>query len=117
MANRLRDSISAFGTGAKLMPRIAAPIITADRIPPRLSTFSVVSLMCAGTYRIAMNSATPASGSVTRKTAPHSNRSSRNPATSGPIAAIAPPSADHRAIDRVRPGPDHNAAIRASVVG
>ena len=35
----------------------------------------------------------------------------------GPSEAIAPPSADHRAIDFVRPGPDHNAAINANVVG
>ena len=39
------------------------------------------------------------------------------PATSGPSAAIAPPSADQSAIDFVRPGPDHSAVIRASVVG
>ena len=31
--------------------------------------------------------------------------------------AIAPPSADQRAIDRVRPGPDHSAVMSASVVG
>jgi hypothetical protein len=30
---------------------------------------------------------------------------------------MAPPIADHRAIERVRAGPDHRAAIRASVVG
>ena len=35
----------------------------------------------------------------------------------GPREAMAPPSADHRAIDRVRAGPDHKAVIRASVVG
>jgi hypothetical protein len=54
---------------------------------------------------------------VTRKTDPHGCDSSRNPATIGPQAAIAPPVADHRAIDRVRQAPDHRAAIRASVVG
>ena len=86
-------------------------------MPPRLSTFSVVSLTWAGTNRMAMTSATTASGRVTRKTEPHSKCSSRNPDTSGPSAAIAPPSADHSAIDRVRAGPDHSAAIRASVVG
>ena len=74
-------------------------------MPPRLSTGSVVSLTWAGTNRQAMNSATTASGSVTRKTEPHAKRSSRKPATSGPSAAIAPPSADHSAIERVRPGP------------
>ena len=30
---------------------------------------------------------------------------------------MAPPSADHRAIDLVRAGPDHRAVISASVVG
>ena len=30
---------------------------------------------------------------------------------------MAPPIADHRAIERVRAGPDHKAVIRASVVG
>ena len=39
------------------------------------------------------------------------------PETSGPSAAIAPPSADQSAIDFVRPGPDHSAVISASVVG
>ena len=64
-----------------------------------------------------MTSATTASGSVTRKTEPHQNRSSSRPATSGPSAAIAPPSADQSAIDWVRAGPDQSAAISASVVG
>ena len=39
------------------------------------------------------------------------------PESSGPSAAMAPPSADHRAIDFVRAGPDHRAVISASVVG
>ena len=73
--------------------------------PPRLSTGSVVSLTWLGTKRSAMTRATTASGSVTRKTEPHSKCSSRNPETSGPSAAMAPPSADHRAIERVRAGP------------
>ncbi len=64
-----------------------------------------------------MTSATTASGSVIRKTDPHSNSVSSAPATSGPSAAIAPPSADHSAIDFVRAGPDHSAVISASVVG
>ena len=64
-----------------------------------------------------MTSATTASGSVIRKTDPHSNSSSSAPATSGPRAAIAPPSADQSAIDFVRPGPDQSAVISASVVG
>ena len=54
---------------------------------------------------------------MTRKTDPQSNCSSSAPETNGPSEAIAPPSADHSAIDFVRPGPDHNAAISASVVG
>ena len=36
---------------------------------------------------------------------------------SGPSAAMPPPIADQSAIDFVRPGPDHRAAISASVVG
>ena len=64
-----------------------------------------------------MTRATTASGSVMRKTDPHSNWVSSAPETSGPSAAIAPPSADQSAIDFVRPGPNHNAVIRASVVG
>ena len=105
------------GTGRKLMARMAEPTRTADRTPPRLSTDSFVSLTCAGTKRIAMTRATTASGRVTRNTELHSKRSSRKPETSGPSAAMAPPSADHRAIERVRAGPDHRAAMRARVVG
>ena len=51
-----------------------------------------------------MTSAMPASGSVTRNTDPHQNSSSSAPATRGPRAAIAPPSADQSAMDFVRPG-------------
>ncbi len=57
-----------FGTGAKLMPKTSAATSTTDRIPPRLSTGSVVSLTWLGTKRRAMSSATTASGSVIRKT-------------------------------------------------
>ena len=64
-----------------------------------------------------MTSATTASGRVIRKTDPHSNSSSSAPATSGPSDAMAPPRADHSAIDFVRPGPDQSAVISASVVG
>ncbi len=99
------------------MARIAEPTRTADRMPPRLSTDSLVSLTCAGTKRTAMTRATTASGRVTRNTELQSKCSRRNPDTSGPIAAMAPPSADHRAIERVRAGPDHSAAMRARVVG
>ena len=93
-----------FGTGAKLMPRISEPTRTTTASPPRLSTGSVVSFTCAGTKRSAMTSATTASGSVSRKTEPHQKCSSRIPAQSGPSAPIAPPVADHSAIDRVRAG-------------
>ena len=106
-----------FGTGAKLMARMSAPTMSAERIPPRLSTASDVSFTWAGTYRQAMNSATAASGSVTRKTDPQTNRSSSRPAMSGPIAAIAPPVADQSAIECVLDGPDQSAAISANVVG
>ena len=82
-----------------------------------MSTGSVVSLTCAGTKRQAMNRATAARGSVMRKTEPQSNCSSRAPESSGPSAAMAPPSADQSAIDLVRAGPDHSAVISASVVG
>ena len=64
-----------------------------------------------------MTSATPASGSVIRKTEPHQNSSSSAPAASGPRAAIAPPIADQSAIDFVRACPDQSAVISASVVG
>ena len=50
-----------------------------------------------------------------RKTDPHQKCSSIKPEASGPRAEIAPPSADHSAIDRVRAGPDHKAVISASV--
>jgi hypothetical protein len=64
-----------------------------------------------------MYSATTASGSVTRKTEPQSNSVSSAPDRSGPSAEMAPPRADHSAIDFVRAGPDHSAVMRASVVG
>src|SRR6185437_9414677 len=48
----------------------------------------------------------------------HQSKPSRSaPATSGPSADMPPPSADQRAIDLVRPGPDQSAVISASVVG
>ena len=86
-------------------------------MPPTLSTGSVDSLTWDGTSRHAIRSATTASGRVIRKTDPHQKYSSSQPAASGPSEEIAPPSADHRAIDLVRPGPDHSAVISASVVG
>ena len=86
-------------------------------MPPRLSTGSLVSFTWLGTKSDAMTSATTASGSVIRKTDPQSNSVSNAPAASGPSAAIAPPRADHSAIDFVRDGPDQSAVISASVVG
>jgi hypothetical protein len=83
-----------------------------------LSTGSVPSFTCAGTYRHASTIATTASGSVSRKTEPHQKCSSNTPDASGPSAAIAPPMPDHNAIDFVRPAPGaHSAVISASVVG
>ena len=105
------------GTGAKLIATISAPTATADSTPPMLSTGSVVSFTWLGTRRSASTSATAASGSVTRNTEPHQKCWSSAPATSGPSAEIAPPIADHSAIDRVREFPDHSAVISASVVG
>src|SRR3954447_26622180 len=104
------------GTETRLMPSTSAPTSSTERMPPRLSTGSVASLTWLGTNRTASTSATTTSGSVTKKPAPHQYLESRNPATRGPSAEIAPPIPDHSAIDLVRPGPDHNAVINASVV-
>src|SRR3954470_12462421 len=110
-------SVPLSGTGAKLIARISVATSTTDSTPPGLSTGSVVSLTCAGTSFQAIGKATTTSGNVMRNTEPHSKCSSSAPETSGPSDAIAPPSADHSAIAFVRPGPVHNAAISASVVG
>ena len=107
----------ASGTAAKLIATISDPTAIADRMPPRLSTGSVVSFTCAGTSLSASTNAMAASGSVTMNTEPHQKLSSSAPDTSGPSAEIAPPIADHRAIERVRAGPDHRAVMSASVVG
>jgi hypothetical protein len=82
-----------------------------------VSTGSVVSLTWPGTNATASSRATTASGRVIKNTDPHQKCWSSAPATSGPSAAMAPPRADHSAIERVRAGPDHNAVISASVVG
>ena len=117
IAARPSTSVPLFGTGAKLIASTSAATSTTDRMPPRLSTGSVASLTWAGPRSIAITSATTASGRVIRKTEPHQKCSSSKPDSSGPSAEIAPPSADHRAIDFVRAGPDHSAVISASVVG
>ena len=82
-----------------------------------MSTGPVVSLTWAGTKASDIAKATTASGKVIKNTDPHQNRSSNAPAISGPSTEMAPPRPDHKAIDRVRPGPDHRAVITASVVG
>ncbi len=63
-------SVPCSGTGAKLMHNTSAATSSTDRMPPRLSTGSLVSLTCAGTNRHAMYSATSASGSVMKNTEP-----------------------------------------------
>jgi hypothetical protein len=100
-----------------LIERISAATSRTDRMPPRLSTDSVVSLTWLGTNRQANRSATTASGTVMTKTDPHQKCSSSAPDARGPSAAMAPPRPDQSAIDFVRAGPDHRAVIRASVVG
>ena len=117
MAARPRTSAPLFGTGAKLMASTTLATSTIDRMPPRLSTGSVVSFTWAGTSTTASTKATTANGSVIRKTDPHQKCSSSAPAVSGPSAEMAPPRADHRAIDLVRAGPAHSAVMRARVVG
>jgi hypothetical protein len=52
-----------------------------------------------------------------RKTEPHQKCWSRAPDARGPRAEIAPPSADHSAIERERAGHDHSAVMSARVVG
>ncbi len=99
------------------MPSTSAAIISTERMPPRLSTGSLVSWTCAGISRIAASRAISASGVVTRKTEPQSWLSSSAPATIGPSADIAPPIADQSAIAFVRSAPDQSAVISASVVG
>ncbi len=110
-------SAPLFGTGAKLIASTSVPTSTTESTPPRLSTVSVVSLTWLGTNASASTSATAASGKVIRNTEPHQKCSRSRPESSGPSAEIAPPSADHSAIDLVRAGPDQSAVISASVVG
>ena len=74
------------GTGAKLIASTIAATSTIERMPPRLSTGSVVSLTWLGTSRIAITSATTASGSVIRNTEPQAWCSSSAPESSGPSA-------------------------------
>ena len=71
MAASPSASVPLFGTGAKLIARIKAATSTTERMPPRLSTGSVVSLTWLGTKITAIGNATTTSGKVTRKTDPH----------------------------------------------
>ena len=82
-----------------------------------MSTGSVVSFTPDGTNQAAPTTASTARGRVMRNTDPHHQCSSTAPAVSGPIAAMAPPMPDQRAMARVRPGPDQRAAMSARVVG
>ncbi len=63
-------AVWAFCTGAKLIARISAATRMSDRMPPRLSTGSVLSLTCAGTKIHDSTIATTASGTVIKKTDP-----------------------------------------------
>src|SRR6187455_2300263 len=98
-AARPSASVPLFGTGAKLIASTTQPTVTADRIPPRLSTGSLASFTWAGTNNHAIKKAAIASGRVTRKTEPHQKCSSKAPEINGPSAEIPPPIADHKAID------------------
>ena len=87
-------------------------------MPPRLSTGSVVSLTWARheADRQHERDRRQRQRDEEHRTPPEVLEQ-RSPAMSGPSAEIAPPSADHSAIDFVRAGPDHSAVISASVVG
>jgi hypothetical protein len=99
------------------MTKMSAPMNSTDKMPPRLSTGSVVSLTRLGTHMTANTMATTASGKVARNTEPHEKCSNRKPATNGPHAVMAPPRPDQSAIDLVRPDPDQSAVISASTEG
>ena len=66
-----KAAVCPSGMGAKLIASTSPAIIKIDRIPPALSTGSVVSLTCAGIRRRASTNATTASGTVMRNTDPH----------------------------------------------
>jgi hypothetical protein len=117
MADSPSTKVPMPGTGAKLIARMSEPTSTSDKMPPMLSTGSVDSFTCAGMNFNAMTSATSATGITTRKTAFHGKRVKIRPEITGPQALIAPPVAAQSAIELVRAGPDHNAAINARQVG
>ena len=86
-------------------------------MPPRLSTGSRRLVDVGRDEAHGHEQGDGASGRVTKKTEPQAKCSSSAPESSGPSEAIAPPIADHRAIEWVRAAPDHSAVISASVVG
>src|SRR5271166_3173519 len=117
MAMSPSASSLASGAGAKLIASTSADTNRIDRTPPRLSTGSVVSLTWLGTKASTIARATAARGNVIRKTEPHQQCCRSQPEISGPNEHMAPPMPDHRAMDFVRVGPDHNAVMNARVVG
>ena len=94
------------GTGAKLIARISArdqhDREDAAEVVDRLGR--LVDVRRARTTS-AIRSATTASGSVMRKTEPHRSARAARRRRAGRATRSPPPSADHSAIDFVRPGP------------
>ena len=90
-----------------MIARISAATSTTDRMPPRLSTGSVVSLTWPARTTMASTSATAASGSVTRKTEPHQKcseqRAGEQRAERGDRAAERRPQRDRLRARRPRP--------------
>ena len=101
-------SVPLSGTGAKLIASTSAATSTIDRMPPRLSTGSVVSLTWLGTSRIASTSGDRRERQRDQEhRAPGVVLEQRARRAAGPSAEIAPPMPDHSAIDlrarRARP--------------
>ena len=99
-------SVPLFGTGAKLIARISAADQhdreDAAEVVDRLGRLVDVG---RDEHRRPSTSATTTSGSVTRKTDPHRSARAARRRPAARATAIAPPSADHSAIDFVRAGP------------
>ena len=117
MANRAIASVPSPGTGAKLMPRISAPISTdgqdAAEVVDRLGRLVDVAGHEADGHD---------QGDRGERQRDEEDRAplemlEQEARDQRPEGGDRPPSADHSAIERVRAGPDHNAAISASVVG
>ena len=120
LRSRARPSTSApsFGTGAKLIARMSAPTSTTERIPPRLSTGSVVSLTWLGTKRNGHHERDDRERERDQEDrSPVELLEQRARRRAARARRCAPPSADQSAIDFVRAGPDQSAVISASVVG